>query len=282
MNAKQQIQIQAEKIGKTISPLLILLMIFSVCGYMANLYFYQIGSYGFLLFSIFSAFTLYNVFGVFHDGVHGLIFPNNKKLNNYLSFLLGLLVNFPFRPWKEAHIAHHKYTNTKKDPDDLLTEELNFCSVASSILINCFARIFVSFPFQVRRFIRGRMSKRAKVFLYLFEKNQENSRYYASVVFFVLLSVLLLGFDSPIIMWYISTFFAAIPIILFTSLIPHSGNFEKRNINEDEYKVARNYSFPFIIGCQHLTHHLYPTVQVTRLNMFSKKIDNLIKRGLDS
>ena len=89
----------------------------------------------------------------------------------------------------------------------------------------------------------------------------------------VCLSVFFLGFDSPILWWYISTFIASIVIVPLTQWIPHSGDFEKRSIVENKFMVAQNYLIPLVAGRQHLTHHLYPRVQVTRLGKFTKSID---------
>jgi fatty acid desaturase len=73
---------------------------------------------------------------------------------------------------------------------------------------------------------------------------------------------------------------ASIVIIPLTQWIPHSGNFVKKNINESRFMVAQNYNLPLAVGRQHLTHHLYPTVQVTRLSKFTKSINWLIDKKI--
>jgi fatty acid desaturase len=277
MKTENDAKKEAERLGATISPSLIILMIVSVSGYFANLYFYQVGTYGFLIFSILSMITLYNIFGVMHDGVHGTLFPNNQKLNDFASIVLGVLINFHFKSWKPIHIVHHKNTNTKIDPEHLLSEDRRKRAVFGTIAIYSFARIFVALPRKLRNLIGSACTKRAKIFLYFFKKNPEQSRFYSITLLVVIVSVVIFGFDSPILWWYVSTFVASLVIVPLTQWIPHSGGFNKKSIDENRFFVAQNYFAPFVLGRQHLTHHLYPTVQVTRLGRFTKSINWLIE-----
>lgn len=276
MMSEQEIREEAERLGRTTSLSLIILMVLSVVGYLANLYFFQTDVYGFIVFSILSMLTLYNIFGVMHDGVHGTLFPNNKKINDIASMLLGVMINFHFKSWKPVHIVHHMQTNTKSDPEHLLSEDRRKRAVMGTIAIYSFARIFVAFPKKIRNSICNISTKRAKIFLYLFKKNPAQSRFYSLTLAAVIVSVLIFGFDSPILWWYISTFVASIVIVPLTQWIPHSGKFNKKSIEENKFMVAKNYFAPFVIARQHLTHHLYPTVQVTRLGKFTKSINWLI------
>jgi fatty acid desaturase len=277
MKTEQEIKNEAERLGKTISPSLILLMIFSVSGYFVNLYLYQIKFYGFIAFSVFSMVTLYNIFGVMHDGVHGTVFPHNRKINDAISIALGVLINFHFKSWKPVHIVHHMNTNTKIDPEHLLSEDRRKRAVFGTIFIYSFARVFVAFPKKIRTLICSISTKRAKIFLYLFKKNPSQSRFYSITLCLVATSVVIFGWNSPILWWYVSTFVASIVIVPLTQWIPHSGNFDKKNIQENKFMVAQNYFLPLVAGRQHLTHHLYPTVQVTRLGKFTKSINWLIE-----
>lgn len=273
MKTEEEIKKEAERLGKTASPSLIVLTALSVLAYSANLYFFHIGVYGFIVFSLLSMITLYNVFGAMHDGVHGTLFPANQKINDWASIALGIMINFHFKSWKPVHIIHHMNTNTKVDPEHLLSENRNKRAVVGTIAIYSFARIFVAMPKKLRNAICKVSTKRAKIFLYLFKKNQSQARFYSATLAVVFVSVLIFGIDSPLLWWYISTYVASIVIVPLTQWIPHSGNFDKKSIIENRFMVAQNYYFPLVIGRQHLTHHLYPTVQVTRLGKFTKSID---------
>lgn len=280
MNTEQEIKHEAERLGGSTSPSLVVLTVASVLVYFANLYFFQNDSYGFFVFSILSMITLYNIFVAMHDGVHGTLFPKNRKINDSLSTVLGLIVNFHFKSWKPIHAAHHAKTNTKNDPEHMLSEDRRKMAVLGTIFIYSFARIFIVFPKTVQTWICNKSTKRAKIFLYLFNKNLVQAKFYSVTLCTVALSVVIFGFDSLMLWWYISTLISTVIIVPVTQWIPHSGNFIKKNIEENKFMVAQNYFLPFAVGGQHLTHHLYPTVQITRLRKFTKSINWLIDKKI--
>jgi omega-6 fatty acid desaturase (delta-12 desaturase) len=49
---------------------------------------------------------LVRVFVVFHDCVHGSLFPS-RRANTWVGRVLGLLVLSPFRCWRREHVGHH-------------------------------------------------------------------------------------------------------------------------------------------------------------------------------
>lgn len=61
--------------------------------------------------------------GVFmHEGAHGMLFQKGP-LDRIVGFLCGLPIFFSCSNYKATHDLHHKYENTKDDPDNL---EANF------------------------------------------------------------------------------------------------------------------------------------------------------------
>jgi fatty acid desaturase/1-acyl-sn-glycerol-3-phosphate acyltransferase len=54
-----------------------------------------------------------------HEGIHGTLF-RRRGLDRWFGFLLGAPALFSFTSYKIAHLAHHHYTRTPRDPDDFL------------------------------------------------------------------------------------------------------------------------------------------------------------------
>ncbi|MFW6274332.1 MAG: fatty acid desaturase [Spirochaetota bacterium] len=53
-----------------------------------------------------AALLLVRVFILFHDCVHGSLFPQ-KRANTVFGYVLGLLVFTPFEDWRYSHLRHH-------------------------------------------------------------------------------------------------------------------------------------------------------------------------------
>ena len=56
--------------------------------------------------SLVAGLLLVRVFILFHDCVHGSLFPQ-KRANTVFGYLLGLLVFTPFEDWRYSHLRHH-------------------------------------------------------------------------------------------------------------------------------------------------------------------------------
>ncbi|MFW6343621.1 MAG: fatty acid desaturase [Sediminispirochaetaceae bacterium] len=59
-----------------------------------------------LALALVAALLLVRVFILFHDCVHGSLFPK-KRTNTVFGYLLGLLVFTPFEDWRFSHLRHH-------------------------------------------------------------------------------------------------------------------------------------------------------------------------------
>lgn len=53
-----------------------------------------------------------------HEGVHGNLI-RRPKLDRWLGFLLGVPALVSFSAYRVQHIAHHRYTRTENDPDEI-------------------------------------------------------------------------------------------------------------------------------------------------------------------
>lgn len=53
-----------------------------------------------------------------HDAMHGVVFPNNVKINNLIgSIAVGLYALFSYKKLLQAHWMHHRSPATELDPD---------------------------------------------------------------------------------------------------------------------------------------------------------------------
>lgn len=53
-----------------------------------------------------------------HDGMHGLIYSSNPRLNNFIgSIAVKLYGLFCYKKLRERHLLHHRFPNTALDPD---------------------------------------------------------------------------------------------------------------------------------------------------------------------
>lgn len=59
-----------------------------------------------LLCAVLSAGFVVRTFIIFHDCTHGSFFKN-KKANNIIGFITGVLTTFPYEKWKREHTIHH-------------------------------------------------------------------------------------------------------------------------------------------------------------------------------
>ena len=53
---------------------------------------------------------------IIHMCVHNSLFGRNKTLNSLLGNILASIQLTNFEGWKAAHLLHHRYANTEKDP----------------------------------------------------------------------------------------------------------------------------------------------------------------------
>src|SRR5690625_5918058 len=59
-----------------------------------------------LVFTILASGLIIRTFIIFHDCTHGSFFPN-KRLNDTIGTITGVLTLFPYEKWKREHAMHH-------------------------------------------------------------------------------------------------------------------------------------------------------------------------------
>ncbi|MEK4230897.1 fatty acid desaturase [Solibacillus sp. FSL H8-0538] len=86
------------QIVNTILPLLVL--------WSAGYYLLQFSPWYTVICSILASGLVIRTFIIFHDCTHGSFFKN-KKANDVVGFITGVLTSFPYEKWKREHTIHH-------------------------------------------------------------------------------------------------------------------------------------------------------------------------------
>ncbi|MBL1210836.1 fatty acid desaturase [Geminocystis sp. GBBB08] len=69
------------------------------------------------------------LFIIAHDGMHGLVFPTNTKINHFIgSFALILYAFLSYENLREKHLLHHRFSGTNLDPDFHNSDNVSFLS----------------------------------------------------------------------------------------------------------------------------------------------------------
>lgn len=96
--AKSDMQRSVMQIVNTILPLLVL--------WSAGYYLLQFSPWYTVICSILASGLVIRTFIIFHDCTHGSFFKN-KKANDVVGFITGVLTSFPYEKWKREHTIHH-------------------------------------------------------------------------------------------------------------------------------------------------------------------------------
>lgn len=271
----------AKRISSKLSVLSIVISVVSISAYAINIFAYKTGFYGLPVALILSPLISLWIFGVVHEAMHFSFFPANKKINDFVGKIFTLLLNMDFESLRNVHNQHHSYANSKKDPDLMYDEQGKYIYLLSVPTLHLMLRIFVVFPKYIRNKITKKLKNKIKIFVYLYQKDKKQCRLYRFNFLITLISVLIFGFDSILFFCYISAILSIYVIYPVTIWIPHLSNFDREIESVDKYKTSRmfNLAFKSILlfpAGDHQVHHLFPQVQVTRLNKFSKYIQPLI------
>ncbi len=83
-----------------------------------HLHLNDISWFGLLLLILGQTFLNTGLFITAHDGMHGLIYKANPRLNNFIgSIAVNLYGLFSYQKLRERHLLHHRFPNTPLDPD---------------------------------------------------------------------------------------------------------------------------------------------------------------------
>lgn len=100
--AKSQTKKSVMQLINTLVPLLAL--------WVAGYYVLQFSPWYTVGLAVISAGFVVRTFIIFHDCTHGSFFKN-KKANDTIGFITGVLTSFPYEKWKREHALHHAHSS---------------------------------------------------------------------------------------------------------------------------------------------------------------------------
>ena len=160
----------------------------------------NIGIYKYILLFLLCAWNgiIFHYLTLFiHAAAHFNIYPNNRKINDYLSnFLLGYFFLMPIKSYRKKHFKHHKYLGTVNDPEDSYKYNLN--------TINFLKWCCFYFPIK-------------KLFLMFFSNENNKSKF----EFEVIISIIVFSSIHLLILNYFINI-SSIELYFFLLFIPHT------------------------------------------------------------
>lgn len=115
-------------LGLVIALVIITLWILTVLIYQIN-DLSKVNYLGILLLILWQTFLNTGLFIIAHDGMHGLILPNNIKVNHFIGSLALILYAFlSYENLREKHLLHHRFPGTNLDPDFHNSDNFSFFS----------------------------------------------------------------------------------------------------------------------------------------------------------
>ncbi|MDV6377300.1 fatty acid desaturase [Sporosarcina sp. GW1-11] len=230
--------------------------------------------------SIVAAFFVVRTFIIFHDCTHGSFF-RNKKANNIVGTITGVLTLFPYEKWKREHSIHHASSSNldKRGVGDIwvmTVEEYQNASKLTQLGYRFYRSPLVLFGFGPLYLvlISGRFNRKDA------RKKERMNTYLINIILVVLYSVLvvLVGWKAFLLIQGTMMFTAAaLGIWLFYIQHTFEDSYFEEETDWDYVKAAVEgssyYKLPRVlqwatgnIGFHHV-HHLAPRVPNYNLEM---------------
>jgi beta-carotene ketolase (CrtW type) len=192
---------------------------------------------------LWQAFLYTGLFITAHDAMHGLVFRQNRRINNLFGTMAVLLYAlFSYKKLLKKHWEHHDHPASEEDPDYHDGEHKGF----------------LSWYFH---FMLGYLS-----WIQLFGM---------AIAFNVMFYLLNVSLVSLIIFWIVPSFLSTFQLFYFGTYLPHKEPME--GYNNPHHAQSNSYStFWSFITCYHfgyhLEHHEYPYIAWWRLPKVRKMI----------
>lgn len=244
-NLKQLIQSCKEFIGLIIAFIIIAAWISSLVIFV-NINISETHLY-LIIFSILCrAFFQTGLFITAHDAMHGIVFPKNPKINNFIGHItVGLYAFFSYNKLSKRHWEHHNNPATELDPDYHDGKHKNFFSWY--------------FYFMFRYWSWLRFAGMTIV-------------YHAVRITFHIPEINLLLF------WALPLLLSSIQLFYFGTYLPHREPSEGYQNYHRTKSIYRPFLWSFIT-CYHFgyheEHHMYPYIAWWELPMIIKKSQNI-------
>lgn len=243
-----------------------------------------------IIFSVISSGFVVRTFIIFHDCTHGSFFKN-RKANDFVGNITGILTSFPYEKWKREHLIHHATSgNIDKrgigDIDMMTVDEYLEKNKWERFLYRLYRNPFVMFglgPFYLllgaNRFNRKDARRKERMNTYYIN---------VSVLLMYTLLIVLLGWQNVLIVHGISLYIAAaLGIWLFFIQHTFEESYFEYDPEWDYVKAAVEgssyYKLPKVlqwitgnIGYHHV-HHLAPKVPNYKLEEAHESVPPLQK-----
>ncbi|HEY3699552.1 MAG TPA: fatty acid desaturase [Spongiibacteraceae bacterium] len=197
-----------------------------------------------------------------HEGAH-FVLVADKRTNLLLGSFLGAALFFPTIGFGLSHWAHHRFTNSAKDPDTAI--HTKYQTFWKRLL---FARVHANRQYFKNMFSLYREGELNPDFITPFSKRELRKLANINVAFMALWALAYIA--AAIINPQFALFAMILPLL---TVAPTSGlrlYIEHTATGQGVFKDSRTYSSPFfsvlLFGNNyHLEHHLYPTAPCYRL-----------------
>ena len=218
-----------------------------------------------------NGFLSYGLFSIIHDSSHRAI-SSNKWVNDGIG-TVGLIFLFPYAPMpilRWLHMQHHRFTNSRRDPD-LFTHESPWWQAP-------FRWAFFDGYYMYYYFRHGGkyVRKFAPTFIL-----------YLSFLLPLLAAAITFGYGLEVlVLWFIPTRIALFLIDVVFVILPHHPGLVSQE--EDPYlattmRMGWEWLLTPVLVYQnyHLIHHLYPTVPFYKMHrVWDLKRDELTKHNV--
>lgn len=192
---------------------------------------------------LWQAFLYTGLFITAHDAMHGLVFPQNRRINNLFGTMAVLLYAlFSYKKLLKKHWDHHDHPASEEDPDYHDGEHKGFFS-------------------WYLHFMLGYLS-----WIQLFGM---------AIAFNVMFYLLDVSLINLVIFWILPSFVSTFQLFYFGTYLPHKE--PEEGYDNSHHARSNSYStFWSFITCYHfgyhLEHHEYPYVAWWRLPKVRKMI----------
>jgi beta-carotene ketolase (CrtW type) len=175
------------------------------------------------------------IFITAHDAIHGLVFPKNRQINNFIgSLATTCYALLPYNQLLTKHWMHHRYPASTNDPDFYDDEHQN-----------PFAWYF--------SFMKGYLQKRQAWILLIG----------MSIFFYSFILGLHIPIINVLLFWLLPLLLSSIQLFYFGIYLPHrrpeEGYNNRHRTNSNNYSVVWSFITCYHFG-YHWEHHEYPDV----------------------
>lgn len=174
-----------------------------------------------------------------HDSIHGVVVPENKRLNYWIGFICASLFAFNnYKTLSSKHHLHHRHAATHDDPD-YHDGHPNF-------------------------------------FLWFLAFAKEYISVVQIILMAVTYNVLKLWFpwENLVVFWMIPAVLSTFQLFYFGTYLPHRGEHENAPYNARSQKLNHVWAF---LSCYffgyHLEHHAYPYLPWWRLPEARERVE---------